>query len=710
MSPRKIGRDGKPASTSNKGRGGFASHEIDLALRAAARARHEGRLAEAKRICEGVLANAPDNVTALHLYGVLAFQAGNLDAAVTIMGRAISHARDSALLHNDLGRMLASTGRTPEAIAAYRRALQLDPNQPAIRHELALRHAAAGEIGNAIEEFCKAFELAPDDAFLRQNFAVSMHGVTPASIPVNFEAVLLRCFTHDDIEHQNLAHATIALLKRRESFPAIRKAAANLDGAAAEAAAHDPSFEAFTDDPLLNALLRKALVVDLELEAVLAWLRRHILVGSPMGSPVGSPVESSRTPAAQRFVASLGLQCFHSAFVYAVTTAEKIAVEALASALADRIDAGTAPAACESELLTLALYRPIHRLPFADRIAEAPSHGWREPAAALLARTLFEPREEAALRAEIRSLGEIGDATSRAVQAQYEEDPFPPWLTIAESERISLGAHLREILPGFDPPKALDRPVDVLIAGCGTGKHPLEISRMRDAREIVAVDLSRASLAYATRMAQKLGIDRVRFVQGDILEIGKLDRRYDLIECVGVLHHMASPLAGWRALLEGLRPEGVMRIGLYSERARSSVVNARRRVQELGLSATPDDIRTLRARIVAGEEPGLEGTRMFSDFYNLSACRDLMFHACEHRYTPLGIAEALAELGLEFLGFEISTALARTYRERFPDDQGMTDLEHWDRLEAALPNSFIGMFVFWCRRVPHTSSSSTLSR
>src|SRR5208282_5389008 len=553
MSPRKIGGDGKPASTSNEGRGGLAAHEIELALRAAARARHEGRLAEAKRICEGVLAKAPDNVTALHLYGVLAFQAGNLDAAVAILGRAISHARDSALLHNDLGKMLASSGKTPEAIAAYRRALELDPNQPAIRHELALRHAAAGEIENAIEEFCKAFELAPDDAFLRQNFAVSMRGVTPASIPTNFEAVLLRCFGHDDIEHQNLAHATTAILKRRGIFSAIRKAATNLDGALAEAAAYDPSFDTFTDDPLLNALLRKALVVDLELEAVLAWLRQHIL----MGSQVSLPVESSRTPAAQRFVASLGLQCFHSAFVYAVTTAENIAVEALASALADRIAAGAAPAACESELLTLALYRPIHRLPFANRIAEAPSHSWSEPAAALLARTLFEPREEAALRAKIRSLGEIGDATSRAVQAQYEEDPFPPWLTIAESERISLGAHLREILPGFDPPRALDRPVDVLIAGCGTGKHPLEISRMRDTREILAVDLSWTSLAYAIRMAQKLGIDRVRFIQGDILEIGKLDRRYDLIECVGVLHHMASPLAGWRALLEGLRPEGV---------------------------------------------------------------------------------------------------------------------------------------------------------
>jgi SAM-dependent methyltransferase/tetratricopeptide (TPR) repeat protein len=692
MSPRKAPRNGKPPGTSDKGPERLAPREIELALRTAAKARHEGRLAEAKRVCEAVLAEAPDNFTALHLYGVLAFQAGQTDAAIAIMGRAISRAPGEVVLYNDLGKMLASSGEVPEAMATYRRALALDPNQLAIRHELALLYTAAGEADEAIEHFCKAFELAPGNELLRQNFAVCMRGVSPNSLPVNFEAAVHDCFAHDDVEHQNLAHAAIAILKRRAVFPALRNAAASADAAWLGSATGRRSLEAFVDDPLLHALLGKALVVDAELEAVLAWLRRLILMGPLADFP--------KTGAGHRFLASLGLQCFHSAFVYVSSPAEGAAVEALASTLAGRIAADTPPTSCERELLRLALYRPIHGLPFADRIAEVPADAWSESAAALLARTLFEPREEAGLAAEIRSLVGTGDATSRAVQAQYEEDPFPPWLTIGAAARTSLGAYLRETLPGFDPPKALDRPVDVLIAGSGTGKHPLEISRLREAREIVAIDLSRASLAYALRMARKLGIDGVRFIQGDILDAGKLDRGFDLVECVGVLHHMASPLAGWRALLELLRPDGVMRIGLYSERARSAVVNARRRIQELGLLATPDDIRALRARIVADEEPGLEGTRMFADFFNLSACRDLMFHACEHRFTPLGIAEALAGLGLEFLGFELSPSLARTYRERFPDDPKMMDLARWEGLEAELPNSFFRMFVFWCRRVP----------
>ena len=691
MNRREARRNENPAKISNKTEGNVASREISLALRTAARARLEGRLAEAKRICEDVLAKAPDNITALHLYGVLAFQAGQSDAAIAIMKRALSHGRDLPVLYHDLGKMLAASGRTAEAIRAYRGALQFDSNQPAVRHALALQHVAMGEIANAIEEFCKAIELAPDDAALRQNFAGSIQHATPLSMPENFEIILLRCFAHDDIEHQNLAASAIAVLKRRANFPVLRNAAASPDDTQAGAATYRPFIEAFAEDPLVNALLRKALAVDLDLEAILIWLRRLALSGLPG--------EFFQNETARHFVASLGLQCHHNAFVYAVTAADAAAVEALQSALAERIAAGAAPASWENELLALALYRPIHKLPFADRLAEMPSSIWSESAAIVLARTLFEPRQEAALRAEIASLGKVDDLTSRAVQAQYEEDPFPPWLTIAGSERISLGTHLREILPGFDPSAAFDRPVDVLIAGCGTGKHPLEISRLREAKEIVAVDLSRTSLAYAVRMARKLGIDRVRFIQGDILEIEALDRSFDVIESVGVLHHMGSPLAGWRALLDWLRPEGVMRIGLYSERARRSIVNARRRAHELGLSATPDGIRALRARVVDGEEPALDGVESFSDFYNLSACRDLLFHACEHRFTPLGIARALAELGLEFLGFELSPALACTYRERFPDDPRMLDLACWERLETALPNSFMGMFVFWCRRV-----------
>ena len=47
-----------------------------------------------------------------------------------------------------------------------------------------------------------------------------------------------------------------------------------------------------------------------------------------------------------------------------------------------------------------------------------------------------------------------------------------------------------------------------------------------------------------------------------------LNKKFDIIESAGVLHHMADPVAGWRTLTNCLKPNGLMKIGLYSNLAR----------------------------------------------------------------------------------------------------------------------------------------------
>jgi 2-polyprenyl-3-methyl-5-hydroxy-6-metoxy-1,4-benzoquinol methylase len=46
-----------------------------------------------------------------------------------------------------------------------------------------------------------------------------------------------------------------------------------------------------------------------------------------------------------------------------------------------------------------------------------------------------------------------------------------------------------------------------------------------------------------------LGLENIEFAQADILELGSLGRSFDIIESVGVLHHLHDPLEGWRVLL-----------------------------------------------------------------------------------------------------------------------------------------------------------------
>jgi 2-polyprenyl-3-methyl-5-hydroxy-6-metoxy-1,4-benzoquinol methylase len=72
---------------------------------------------------------------------------------------------------------------------------------------------------------------------------------------------------------------------------------------------------------------------------------------------------------------------------------------------------------------------------------------------------------------------------------------------------------------------------------------------------VTAIDLSLASLAYAKRKTRQAGIANIDYRQGDILELADLEDRFDIIECTGVLHHMADPLVGW-SVLRGLLTPG----------------------------------------------------------------------------------------------------------------------------------------------------------
>ena len=52
------------------------------------------------------------------------------------------------------------------------------------------------------------------------------------------------------------------------------------------------------------------------------------------------------------------------------------------------------------------------------------------------------------------------------------------------------------------------------------------------------------------------------------MDIKKLNKKFDVIESVGVLHHMGDPLQGWSVLSDCLKKDSIMLVGLYSETAR----------------------------------------------------------------------------------------------------------------------------------------------
>jgi SAM-dependent methyltransferase len=240
--------------------------------------------------------------------------------------------------------------------------------------------------------------------------------------------------------------------------------------------------------------------------------------------------------------------------------------------------------------------------------------------------------------------------------------------------------------------------VDILIAGCGTGRHVVEIARLYRAARILAIDLSLASLAHAKRKVGESGLENIEFGQADILELGTFGRSFDVVESIGVLHHLRDPLAGWRVLLGLLRPGGLMRIGLYSALARQNIPAARALITERGYRQSAHDIRRFRQEIFAlDDDAPAKSLSRSSDFFATSSCRDLFFHVQEHHITIPAIKEFLAANDLAFLGFE--GPMRADYAARFPADRAMIDLDCWHQFETERPATFLTMYQFWVQKV-----------
>ena len=181
-----------------------------------------------------------------------------------------------------------------------------------------------------------------------------------------------------------------------------------------------------------------------------------------------------------------------------------------------------------------------------------------------------------------------------------------------------------------------------------------------------------------------------------------------MIECSGVLHHMHDPVVGLRALPPRLAPNGVIKLGLYSARARAHVQSLRARLTDprdsLSVHAQSDlteSIIRIRQQLLRGEG-GEDGRKILlsPDFYTLSGTRDLLFHVQELLFTPLRIQRLLSQCGLRFLGFvHLKPSDMAAYRAQFPQDRDGTDLSCWEQFEALNPHCFSAMYQFYCTRV-----------
>jgi 2-polyprenyl-3-methyl-5-hydroxy-6-metoxy-1,4-benzoquinol methylase len=446
---------------------------------------------------------------------------------------------------------------------------------------------------------------------------------------------------------------------------------------------------AVAKNPLLLVLLESTPGASRAMEKFVSCARAAMLDRAAQSNPIPDDILA--------FYTSLAIQCFITEYVFSASEKEHPQAEQAHNDLVAALAKG--PDIAPVLLAAVAAYFPLASVPGAEKLLK---QKWPAAITRLVDRELREPLKERELQKSIPKLTPVEDRVSLLVQEQYEENPYPRWVETAESwgRPTRIDEYLRALFP-LAPLRALgkDGKIDILIAGAGTGRQAVEIARQFPESRVLAVDLSVAALTYAKRKSDELLVKNIEYGQADIVEIGKLGRRFDVIYASGVLHHLADPFAGWRGLLEILAPSGFMNVGLYSERAREDIVAAQRFVAEKGFKPTADDIRRCREEFeqLPPNSP-LRNVMLLSDFYSMSDLRDMLFHVQEHRMSLPQIARFLADHHLQFLGFDQAPHILRHYREKFPDDPAMTNLALWERFEQENPRAFIGMYQFWLQK------------
>lgn len=685
-----------------------------------------GHQTEAEASYRRAVAIKPNFADAHNNLGTILNELGQPEKAEVSIQRALEIQPDFCEAHNNQGNTHRALGRPAEAMASYQCALLKKPdfatahsNLGNTQHDLFMYEESEASYRHAIQlkpDFEDAFNNLASLLITQGKFIDALHTIIQSLLikeTATAKSIFVDCVKHVRCDHNSETLKTMVraltepwgrpseLVQPCTNFiklsPGINKCVTRAVASWPKRLSAQELF-GFNDlatvasDPLLYALLTSVPVGDIAIEYFLTMARHAMLEIA-----LGSTASDAEVETVMKFFSALAQQCFTNEYVFSHTDDEIHKVYQIRDSLVATLETGSQVPVLW--LVVVASYLPLGSLPLASRLLD--SH-WPEAVMAVLVQQIHEPEEELKLRSSIPQLTDIDDEISMLVRTQYEENPYPRWIkakpagkTCGVTQYLSLKFPLNSFAR-----HSSNGHIDILVAGCGTGQHPIEVAQQFDDAHVLALDLSMSSLSYAKRKTQELDLTSIEYAQADLLKLSSLNRNFDVIESSGVLHHLSDPWAGWEVLLSVLRPGGFMKLGLYSDVARRNIVQIRKIIADQAYGTTTDEIRRLRQDLMNSEKGMNHGnTCMLPDFFSMSNCRDLLFHVQEHRVSLADINNFLRKNNLVFIGFELDANVLHSYKLRFPDDLIASSLSNWQTFENENPDTFIGMYQFWIQKL-----------
>jgi SAM-dependent methyltransferase len=224
---------------------------------------------------------------------------------------------------------------------------------------------------------------------------------------------------------------------------------------------------------------------------------------------------------------------------------------------------------------------------------------------------------------------------SDVVVRQYERWRYPDPIE-------DLGGWIQNNWEWFDPshahrilwPDQAYRPgLDILIAGCGTNQAAV-FAFTNPLAKVVAVDVSQPSLEHLQYLKEKYRLTNLTTHLLPIEALSTLRLDFDLIVSTGVLHHLADPSLGMKALADCLRHDVVLGVMPYAKYGGIGVELLQSIFHDLGLGQDDASVQMVKETIsLLGWDHPVQGY--------LKVARDLPFDAASWIRSCTGATAAI---------------------------------------------------------------------
>ena len=274
-------------------------------------------------------------------------------------------------------------------------------------------------------------------------------------------------------------------------------------------------------------------------------------------------------------------------------------------------------------------------------------------------------------------------SSSNPVEKQYVDyaypepgDDIPIWQKSYNYNLYDPGLYSALYWPEGRPRSSLE----VLVAGCGTMQAAVLAFNNPECK-FTGIDFSQTSLAHEERLRERHKLSNLTLQKMDLRDAPKLGRSFDLIVCSGVLHHLADPGEGLRALSSVLDPtHGAMLLMLYGRLGRAGVYALQDAFRRMQVPQTAEGISLVRATI--GRLPPRHPGRWYYDSsFEMkfdAAIVDTFLHPQDTAYSVQEVLDFVQGNGLKFQGWLDSGIYNQDWEGL---DKNLSDLDRWSIIE-----------------------------